>query len=182
MIESQEPYSLQFIKLKDNWRRGCEDDSQFVSFKSRIWHPYLRWLEDDMGLDSSRYGGRDNQFTAQLVAAKWLEKRKGNPLACRPGVRLIKFWQEAEKVVVSEEEEEPEKVETPPEKVEAPPEKVEERADESPDPAPTPKRGRGRPKGSKNKPKLSVEDLLKVLKDKRPDPALPLALSYFSVR
>jgi hypothetical protein len=190
IIESQEPYSLQFIKLKENWRKGCEDDSQFVSFKSRIWHPYLRWLEDDMGLDSSRYGGRDNKFTAQLVAAKWLEKRKGNPLACRPGVRLIKFWQEAEKVVAEEEEEEPEKVEpTPekvepvkkkrveiyippekvepaPEKVEPTPEKVEARADESPNPAPSPKRGRVRPKGSKNKPKLSVEDLLKVLKDK----------------
>jgi hypothetical protein len=194
MIESNEPYSLQFIKVKRNWRIGKTDDI-FVRFRECVWMPYLKWLEDELGVDSSRYAGKDNKFTHQLVIDKWLEKKlRTKPCQVRPGPRLLKFWEEEQKELVKQREEdnplfsdrdveeevpcdptwfgvkpipdEPKKEKKEEEEVKKKPE-PEPEPKEKPEPAkeeePPKKRGPGRPKGSKNKPKVEVEQVLALL-------------------
>jgi hypothetical protein len=43
MIEENEPYPLQFVKVKANWKFGGKREDQFVRFRDCLWRPYLQW-------------------------------------------------------------------------------------------------------------------------------------------
>jgi hypothetical protein len=96
MIEATEDYKLQYIKL-GRWRRNVEDHTVWVRFSVEVWPDYLAWLKEEIGEESARVAGAKNRFTAPLILGKWIEKKPNTkPVELRPGVNLLKFWENVE--------------------------------------------------------------------------------------
>jgi hypothetical protein len=100
MIEATQDYSVQYIKLR-RWRKGTDDHTEWVEFK-RVWPDYLDWLKEEVG--HTKDAGAINRFTAPLIGAGWIEKRKVKPVEIRPGANLLKIWRKEDDERVEEEE------------------------------------------------------------------------------
>jgi hypothetical protein len=90
MIEEQEPYSIQYLKLQ-RWWQLRRRHSDWITL-DELWPDYVKWLSDDLAIEP-KFGGPRNKFTMQPVRAEWIVKRENfHPVNFCPSPKLLDYW------------------------------------------------------------------------------------------